>query len=224
MPTSFLPRLLKWVFRVLSVLMGIAAVAIVVTLLINPSLPGDTTVGPVKIELFGQPGVLWLQNATFSAQYLMNHSVNVRLNNAAGLFEVVKHTGLPVALLGVVYFGLLFELLRRLFANVQHGLSFTRQSLRLVQVIGVSLLVFSVVSATAEDWFQYEVFRYLSQHAVLEISGNALHAPAQGDFRMDMGNGFPFGNSLFFTGLMVLALSEVFRQGLKLKSENDLTI
>jgi hypothetical protein len=224
MPTSFLPRLLKWVFRVLSVLMAIAAVAIVATLLINPSLPGDTKVGPVNVELFGQPGVLWLKNATFSAQYLMNHSVNVRLNDAAGLFEVVKHTGLPVALLAVVYFGLLFELLRRLFANVQHGLSFTRQSLRLVQVIGVSLLVFSVVSATAEDWFQYEVFRYLSQHAVLEISGNTLHAPAQGDFRMDMGNGFPFGNSLFFTGLMVLALSEVFRQGLKLKSENDLTI
>jgi Protein of unknown function (DUF2975) len=29
---------------------------------------------------------------------------------------------------------------------------------------------------------------------------------------------------LFFSGLLVLALSEVFRQGLALKTENDLTV
>ena len=36
--------------------------------------------------------------------------------------------------------------------------------------------------------------------------------------------GFLFGSPLFFSGLLVLALSEVFRQGLALKDENALTI
>ena len=34
----------------------------------------------------------------------------------------------------------------------------------------------------------------------------------------------PFGSPLFFSSLLVLALSEVFRQGLALKDENALTI
>jgi len=42
-------------------------------------------------------------------------------------------------------------------------------------------------------------------------------------------SGVPFphsqgGSPIFFSGLLVLALSEVFRQGLALKSEHDLTV
>ncbi|RPH53276.1 MAG: DUF2975 domain-containing protein, partial [Acidobacteria bacterium] len=35
---------------------------------------------------------------------------------------------------------------------------------------------------------------------------------------------FPFGSPVFLSGLLVLALAEVFRQGLALQRESDLTI
>jgi len=93
-----------------------------------------------------------------------------------------------------------------------------------VQIIGFSLLVFSVVSAAAEGWFQYVLFDYLAHHAQLSISGSAIRLPAPGEFHFETGSNSLLGNSYFFTGLLVLALSEVFRQGLTLKTDSDLTI
>ncbi|GAA0532346.1 hypothetical protein FHS83_002787 [Rhizomicrobium palustre] len=224
MATSFLPRALQWVFRFFTILMGIAAFAIILVLIVDPKLPYGMMQGSFDVHFLGQPGVILLKGTTLWAQYLSGAGVHVRITDANGLFEVIKHTGLPLALLSVVYFGILFELLRRLFKAVQHGQSFTQTSFRLVQTIGFSLLIFSVVSAVAEGWFQYTVFTYLAHHAQLTISGTDLQFPAPNNFEIQGGNGSPFGSPYFFTGLLVLALSEVFRQGLKLKNENDLTI
>jgi len=131
---------------------------------------------------------------------------------------------LPLAILNVLFFTLLFDLLRRLFRNVGRGESFTRQSVRLVQIIGLSLLVFSVASAFAEAWFAHALYNYLADHAVVTISGTSLHLPATHHMSISGGHRFPFGSSYFFSGLLVLALSEVFRQGLVLKTESDLTV
>lgn len=218
--TRWLSKVLKWIFAGLTVLMSLAAVALVVVMIINPQLPPDTMVGPVTVDVFGQPGSVVLAHSKFAAM-LINGGAQVRIDDAHGLVEVVKHSGLPVALLTVVYFMLLFGLMRRLFANVGRGDSFTRQNVRLVQLIGFSLLIFSVVSALAEGWFEYSVFTFLSHHASFQVSGAAFRLPQTGDFNLEFGGP---GSPLFFTGLLVLAISEVFRQGLSLKAENDLTI
>lgn len=221
--TSWLPRVLRWIFRFMTVVLGIAALVIVVVMLIDPKLPGDAAFGPIDLELMGQPGKVFLKNSTLMAQYIRDGAVNVRVNDAAGLVEVIKHVGLPLALMVVLYFGFLFELLFRLFRNVGRGQSFTRQNLRLVQVIGVSLLVYSVASDFAENWVQTVFFDYISHHAAVVVSGASIHMPAAtGQLQFD--NSPPFFSSYFMTGLLVLALSEVFRQGLMLKNDNDLTI
>jgi hypothetical protein len=90
-----------------------------------------------------------------------------------------------------------------------------------VQAIGVCLLVFSVVSAVGESWFHFALYSYLAHNATLSISGMTVHLPPL--HRVEIG-GSPFGSPFFFCGLLVLALSEVFRQGLVLKRENDLTV
>ena len=120
----------------------------------------------------------------------------------------------------------MFDLLRRLFRNVGRGDSFTRQSVYFVQFIGGSLIVYSVVSAFADGWFVNAMLTYLAEHAVITVSGTSLHLPAPQAMGFSQGQAFPFGlaKSAFFSGLLVLALSEVFRQGLALKSEHDLTV
>ena len=220
---AWLPRALNWLFWIFMVLSAIAVAAILIALLVDPKLPANTTLGTAKVEFLGLPGTIYLENSMLGAEFV-HGGLSVRVSDAAGLFEVVKHAGLPVALLKCAYFVLLFDLMRRLFRNVARGESFTRPSLRLVQGIGGSLLVFSLVFAVATGWFYSVLLDYLSQHAALSVSGMVVRMPQGGNYDFGDGGGFPFGTPFFFSGLLVLAMSEVFRQGLSLKSDSDLTI
>jgi len=222
--TSWLPKVLHWMFAIFSILAAICAVALLLCLIIDPALPPTFHFGPLKANLLGQPGTIALRDSTFALMAL-HGSVNLSVEQAGGLIETLKHYGLPVLILNAVFFAVLFDLLRRLFRNVGRGESFTRQNVGLVQIVGLSLIVFSLVSAFAESWFVHATYAYLAQHAVLTISGTPLHLPPSHGMRIHIGtHGFPFGTPVFFSGLLVLALSEVFRQGLVLKRENDLTV
>ena len=67
------------------------------------------------------------------------------------------------------------------------------------------------------------MFDYLMEHTQLVISGTAVQLPAA-DRPPALGFQSPFGSAEFLAGLLVLALSEVFRQGLALQRDNELTI
>lgn len=224
--SSALPRLFRWVFTVLAVFAVLGAVTICLAILINPKLPAGAHFGPIAIDVLGEPGTAVLSpsggDSNFTVTALRGNLI-LFAEKAGGLVEVVKHWGLPMILLNMIFFAVLFDLLRRLFRNVGRGDSFTLQSVRLVQMLGGWLILFSLVSAFAEHWFSEAAFAYLAQHTTLTISGTALHLPAPHN-RIMPHVGFPFGSPVFFSGLLVLALSEVFRQGLALKSENDLTV
>lgn len=224
---SILPKLLRWLFTILETLCAVGAVAICIALLIDPSLPRGTHFGPLAVDFAGQPGTVAMRAVGGDSDFIvtaLRGSVVLFVAQAGGLIEVAKHYGLPLVLVGAIFFVALFDLLRRLFRNVERGESFTRQSVYLVQIIGASLIVYSLASSLAEAWFSHAMLAYLAQHAVLTISGTALHLPAPQGMMFPRWHGFPFGSPLFFSGLLVLALSEVFRQGLALKNENDLTV
>ena len=224
--TNWLPKFLRWLFTFFSAVMVLVTVAVCVVILINPALPPGTQVGPFEVDMLGQPGTVVLQadrgSSTFAVSAFKGN-IMMSVGEAGGLIEVFKHYGLPLILINTIFFAVLFDLLRRLFRNVGRGDSFTRQSLHLVQIIGGSLLVFSLVSAFGESWFSREMLIYLAQHTVVTISGTAVHFPVPEGTVISGGHSFP-GSPIFFSGLLVLALSEVFRQGLALKSENDLTV
>jgi hypothetical protein len=128
-----------------------------------------------------------------------------------------------VLLIHFLFLAALFELLRRLFRNVGLGASFTPQTVRLVQIIGVSLLVFAFVSAIGKSWFGYEMYAALADNTQVTVSGTAVQLPPAVSPRW-LGARFPLRDSAFLTGLLVLALAEVFRQGLALQRDNDLTV
>jgi len=222
--TAVLPKIFRWVFTVLVGLAGLCAVAIFIAILVDPKLPPGTHFGPLHGEFAGQPATVELRptdgDSDFTATVLKG-SIVLFVQKAGGLIEVVKHHGLPVMLINALFFVTLFELLRRLFRNVGRGESFTPQSVRLVQFVGGTLIVFSLVSAMAEHWFVVAAYSYLAEHAMVTVSGTPLHLPAAHGMSLPHSNG---GSPIFFSGLLVLALSEVFRQGLALKAEYDLTV
>jgi Protein of unknown function (DUF2975) len=220
--TAWLPKVLRWLFAVMSIASGILAIALIILLVIDPKLPFDH-LGPYHVDISGQPGTVSMLDSNFLVS-AFHGAVVVRMMDASGLIELLKHYGLPLIILNAVFFAVLFDLMRRMFRNVGRGESFTQATVKLVQIIGVSLLVFSLVAAAAESWFHYALFTYLAQHAVITISGASIHLPSPQGFTISSGGPFPFGSPVFFTGLLVLALSEVFRQGLVLKRENDLTV
>lgn len=224
---SILPKLFRWLFTAAEALCVLATVVIAVAYLVNPSLPAGTHFGPLAVDFAGQPGSVALSAVDNDSNFTvtaLSGNVVVLVEQAGGLIEVAKRYGLPALLISAVFFVVLFDLLRRLFRNVSSGDSFTRQSVLFVQLVGASLIVYSVVSAYAQGWFATAVLSYLSQHAVVTVSGTALHLPAPAFSTFPHHGIFPFGSPVFLAGLLVLALSEVFRQGLTLKSEHDLTV
>jgi len=223
--TGTLPNIFRWVFTVLAALCAFAAFVICVVILINPHLPPGTQVGPINGDFMGQPGSIDFHPAggDFDLMATAFHgTITLFVKQAGGLIEVIKHYGLPLVLVKMVFLTTLFELLRRLFRNVGRGDSFNQATIRLVQILGGSLIVFSFVLSVVEGLFANAVFTYFSQHAVITISGAPIHWPEAHHVVLPHGSGF--GSSMFFSGLLVLALSEVFRQGLALKKDNELTI
>lgn len=225
--SSILPRVFHWVFLVLVLIFVVAAWVVGFVMVVNPHMPPGAHLGPAEFTLAGQPGTIALRSTGTDSDVLataFGGNVSVAVEKAGGLVELLKHYGLPLILTKMIFLAALFELLRRLFRNVGRGESFTRNTIRLVQGVGGLLILFSFFLAFAEGLFFHNVFTYLAQHAVITVSGTPVHFPAPHYVMFPKEDGFLFGSPLFFSGLLVLALSEVFRQGLALKDENALTI
>ena len=181
--SHFLPKLFRWVFTVLAVLTALAAVGLIAVILVDPTLPPDARFGPVHGKLMGQPATLALQpdasgqgEPALSAR-AFNGNVTMTVDKPAGAIELLKRYGLPLLLIYAVFFAALFELLRRLFRNVGRGDSFTPQSVRLVQIVGGALIVFSLISAVGESWFAHAMYAYLTEHTQFAISGTSVRLP-----------------------------------------------
>ena len=225
--SSILPRIFHWVFLVLAVLAALAAFLASVILLINPHVPPTAHFGPVHIDFAGQPGFVALHPAGGDLEFTMSAfrgAVTLVVSQARGFIDVVKHYVVPLWLIEMLFLTALFELLRRLFRNVGRGDSFTQDTVRLVQILGGLLIIFAYVLSFMQGLATHAIFTYFAQHAVVTSSGAQVHLPDPRYVMLPRGGLFPVTNPLFFSGLLVLALSEVFRQGLALKRENELTI
>jgi hypothetical protein len=227
--SRYLPKLFHFAFAALAVLAACAAACVIAAMLIDPELPPGARLGPVSGEVMGQPAsVALVPGATPQAESTLslrafNGNLDVSIGKAAGVVELLKKFGLPVLLVYFAFFAVLFELIRRLFRNVGRGESFTTQSVRLVQIVGGSLLAFALVSAIAESWFAYALYGYLVEHTQIAISATPVQLPPAAAPPW-LWYKSPFDSPEFLAGLLVLALAEVFRQGLALQRDSDLTV
>jgi len=81
---------------------------------------------------------------------------------------MLKHFGLPLILLRIVFFIVVFELLRRLFRNVGRERA-SPSDAEARAGPGRLALVYSIVSAISEAWFVHAMYSYLVQNAQIAI-------------------------------------------------------
>jgi len=168
-------------------------------------VPGGATIkandiGAADIQLSG------LRGSLFVTQYGASDSLD-----ALTRWDFFLCTAVDFA-----FVFLLFDLLWQLCGNVERGEIFSERNIWAIRKIGWVILGFQAVGFAAGLWYARMVGDFVQQHVVLE--GVKLHTTP---WRTD---GNALSPSLILTGLLVLLLAEVFRQGLALKKENELTV
>ena len=119
------------------------------------------------------------------------------------------------------------HLLWRLCQNVERGEIFSKGNFLLVRGLGAALVARPIVGAITETWRIASVARYVEDHVTFEGLRVVVSSSGLGWWERVIENASRYADfdfSLFVTGLLVLALAEVFRRGLALKQENDLTV
>jgi hypothetical protein len=223
-----LPKFFHRLFAFLEILSVVIGCLICFLILVLPRLPNSTD---VSLSL-GQIGLL---PDTGALTAVTGNSETITINNLKGVLSIknsaddlgafARRSVLPPIILYTAFMTALFEFLRRLFRYVELGESFTERSVHLVHKIGVTIIIYSLLSTVAKLWHDQAIVSYLSQHAAVQGLKMAFTAPSGDGATVNLGHfAFQFDFDGVLIGLLVLALGEVFRQGLALQKENDLTI
>lgn len=222
---SKLPKAMRYIFTALCGLSLLAAAAILAVMVFMPQIEtqlerhasNNNTITINNINIQTAPGMLVLHNQQVGKDITVTGikgSINWQTKDGKDLLHFVQRTILPVGLIYALGGALLFELFRRLFVQVERGDCFTEKTIRLVQTVGGVLILFALADGAINSWITSSLISYLQSHAQ-SGSGSAVSVS---------GTTYSFGGGSLLPGLLVLALSEVFRQGLALQRENDLTI
>jgi len=231
-----LPKFLRRLFGLLEVLtpiLGGILCFMILALPQNGSRYSDLGLEVGEVGLMPESGALGVSAADSKAGTVsinnLHGTVSVKNPDDSALALTRWHM-LPLILGYLGFITVLFDLLRRLFRNVESGQTFTARSAQLVQVIGIAIIVFTCLSAVATTWYNHAIKTFLEQHSNpqgFEIQGTKMvfTLPYSNFITVNAKHfGFYFSWEGILTGLLVLSLAEVFRQGLALKDENQLTI
>ena len=135
---------------------------------------------------------------------------------------ILLQSTVPSLLVTIVTAYVLFTALRRLCGNWEAGDMFSDENLRLVRRIGLTLVISSLVNAVLAVWTSAVVGVFLRSH--VSIGGGLKWLDFAGTTPFDPPAGIMSIPSGLVIGCLVLMLTAAFRQGLKLKAENDLTV
>jgi hypothetical protein len=172
---------------------------------------GNVSLGPLRFTT-GERFHLKMKN--MAAEMVQMDSLNgmvsfIRPANPAEIIDAVRFPFLvSVACFGGINVAIL-EMLRRMLKKVQQGDAFTPSSIRQVQVIGLLFAASGILQPVVMGWLKRDIAAYAINH---------LNTGIYFDTRSMLN--YP----LIFTGVVILVLAELFRQGLMIKEENALTI
>jgi hypothetical protein len=147
-------------------------------------------------------------------------------SNDAALVSAIRWSIIPSMAVLIVFSYVVFASLRTVCANLERGVVFNDENLRLVRRIGLSLIAYGLIGAGLEIWGSHVLGGYFSQHVVLTGLKASLPFPS-GSGALHFFNisaGLLTNQGELMVGCLVLVVAEAFRQGLNLKTENDLTV
>jgi len=147
------------------------------------------------------------------------------LTDDPALASALRWTILPSVAVFVALFWLLFSSLRSLCANIERQEIFTDHNLRLLRNTGWMLIAYGAITFVVHLWASHIMGEYLTHHVALTgIPTGAGFADGLGAVRLSYSKGILSVEGSLVAGGLVLMISEAFRRGLALKSENDLTV
>lgn len=109
----------------------------------------------------------------------------------------------------------------QLCRNVERGDIFSTTNLKLVRRLGGLLIVETIVDQTLGSWKVGAVAAFVRDR--VSFTGLEVVAPTSGLFLFQP-DSTELNINQIIIGVLVLCLAEVFRQGLKLKQESELTV
>jgi len=191
------------------------------------SRPGDTKlmVALGEISLRPKTGTVTLEAASAQPGALVLTGLRGPfqadlLSSDPALVSALRWTLFPAVVVLVTFTWLLCSALRKVCANIERREIFTDTNLRLVRRVGIILIVYAVATFLVQLLAARVMGGYLTDHVTL----NGLDAVTSGlQFNLTTSGAFP-AEAGIVTGLLVLVLGQAFRQGLALKTENDLTV
>lgn len=133
-----------------------------------------------------------------------------------------RRVSIPNLIVTYVFWFVVAHLLWSLCRNIEQRHIFTEKNLELIRMLGAVIILAAIVQPIVRSWADTQVAEFVTRHAsfdgltVLRPAGEAL-------FRRPF-NFFGIQIYQLITGVLVLLLAEVFRQGLVLKQDADLTV
>lgn len=120
----------------------------------------------------------------------------------------------------------IFSLVRRLFDNVKIGEAFSLKSVQLIRLMGWCCLISSITASVLNSVLDWSIASDLRQHlAINGLSTGFLSADTEGGINFFFGQlHLKLDLSTLLIGLLAFALAEVFRQGVLMKEEHELTV
>jgi|GEM_PF-875764 len=186
------------------------------------------TVG--EISLPNSPDTILLDSDTATSGSLHIQSLRGTLqvdlaNQDAALVSAIRRAIFPTMAVLIIFSYIVFTALRNLCRNLERGEVFTDENLRLVRKIGLNLTVYSLISGSLEVWASHVLGGYFHEHVTLTgLQASLPFAGASTALQFKLSAGLITTQGGVLIGLLVLVVAEAFRQGLQLKSENDLTV
>jgi hypothetical protein len=145
------------------------------------------------------------------------------ISQDAALLSALRWTILPSVAVFIAFAWVVFGSLRHVCANIEQGQVFTDENLRLMRGIGLALLAYAAASLVVGLWTVHSMNGYLG-HVVVTGLPIDPHLSLPGMLRFLMPSGLLSVEASVVTGALVMVLAAAFRQGLHLKTENDLTV
>ena len=145
------------------------------------------------------------------------------ISKDAGLVSTLRWTIFPSIGVFIAFAWVFFGSLRNICAHLEKGDVFTDDNFQLMRRIGFALLAYGGASLVVGWWATHVMNEYLSHVAVAGLPVDPRFA-TQAMLRFLMPQGLVSVEASVVLGALVLLLSRAFRQGLNLKTENDLTV
>lgn len=214
---------LRSLFGVLRVLTAIVFLASPLPLLAI-WLPGDIVIGTVHVT---SPVVALKPAADGSTRpaQISNLRGDLRLpakSAAVGLPYQIAHT--VTGMIHCAFAFVILTLLWRICRNVEQGELFTHANLKSFRRMGIATVTFTFVRFGLSFWTDAST-RAFVQDQLVAVQGVQIAPTSLLSMFTD-----PYTSAVFFdvdglvTGLLIIALSEVFRRGLELQEEAALTV